>query len=389
MPGFIDESVAKKVFAGVMIMLTGISARAQTPTEATSSVATKIETQAPRRKADVQWKMDLRGDSFANERDQAQIVGFGLRGEMRYRLADTLLLKANAGVTMQSGYAQTRFGDSAPRSGLDLKEAFVQYRPLTFFAVQAGALNQGQLSLPLLISERAFPGVLEKVVVGSKRLGLELRAQQTIPTSTQLSTKTVDAEPSPSFLSETLLIKTTPFEFLALEAHGTHFAFHQLPSQVAMESAPFGNTLDDDGRRFVYGYQGWAAGGDAKITFVPGFAWGFGGNMIQNLDAPEGFRNAQHLSTRFEIGLPGDIDLIPKGEVFFAESDVAPAFYNDAGFGHTNRQGWAAELQTVMKTKNLTFGARYVSADVINASALQSRQEYILLKLGTLYDSIF
>lgn len=354
----------------------------------TSSASLKTLQTPMKRKPSVKWNLSLMGTNFANEREQAQTAGFGVGAEIRYRLVESLNFRATAGLTMQSGYAQSRFGDNTPRSGLDLREAYLQWRPLSFFAVEGGALDQGQLKLPLLVSARPFPGVAERILIGNRRLGAELRAQQVVPTSTTLATKTVDAEASPQFFTETLRLSIMPHEAITLRANATHFVFNQLPSKVALDSSVFGNTLDPDEQKFMYQFQGYAAGGGAKVDFTPRFAWNIDGHVMQNIDAPEGYRMAQLVSTGFEIGLSGDVNLVPQAEMFFAESDVAPAFYNDSGYGHTNRQGWAADLSATFKQAGIKLGARFVNADLISQQINQSTQQYLMIRFETLYDSL-
>jgi hypothetical protein len=360
----------------------------QTQTQPSSSTLATTINPPTKRKPVVKWNLSLMGTSFANEKEQAQTAGFGVGAEIKYRLVESLHFKATAGLTMQSGYAQSRFGDNTPRTGLDLREAYLQWRPLRPFMIEVGALDQGQLRLPLLVSARPFPGVAERILIGDRRLGAELRAQQVVPTSTTLATKTVDAEPSPSLLTETLRLSAMPFDQLTLKANATHFVFNQLPSKVALDSSVFGNTLDPDEQRFKYEFQGFAVGGGAKVDFTRRFAWNIDGHVMQNIDAPEGYRMAQLASTGFEIGLTQDVTLVPQAEMFFAESDVAPAFYNDSGYGHTNRQGWAADVSATFKQAGIKLGARFVNADLISQQINQSSQQYLMIRFETLYDSL-
>lgn len=353
-----------------------------------TQITTKPDEATPPRKLKVRWNLSLQGDSFANDREQAQTAGFGVGGQIKYRLAQGLNFRASIGVTMQSGYAQSRFGDNAPRSGLDLREAILQYRPFSFFAFEAGALDQGQLKMPLLVAPRAFPGVAERILLGNRRLGMELRAQQTIPTSTQQQTRTVEAEPMPSFLSETLRVRGMPTSFWTLRADATHFRFNQIPRQVAMNSAAFGNTLRADIDLLEYQFQGFAGGGGTSLEITRAVTWNIDGHVMKNTDAPEGYNLAQLISTSFDLHLPGDIDLRPQGEIFFAESDVSPAFYNDSGYGHSNRQGYAADLLATFKQAGFKLGLRYVNADLIDQKSVQSAQQYVMVRFETLYDSL-
>jgi hypothetical protein len=71
--------------------------------------------------------------------------------------------------------------------------------------------------------------------------------------------------------------------------------------------------------------------------------------------------------------------------VFFAESDVAPGYYNGSDRGHNNRTGWAADLSLAFKKAGFAIGGRFVQADLINSSLVQTRQSFVMLRFETLY----
>ncbi len=218
---------------------------------------------------------------------------------------------------------------------------------------------------------------------------MEFKAQQTIPTSKSLSTKAVEAEVSPSFTTETLAVRTEAISNLELLVFATHFAFRNLPSTVAIESERFGNSvtpLSANRSRFKYEFDGYVAGGGAKLDLTSGLAWAVEGQVIQNTKADQSYGSGQSITTNLLIALPGDVDLKPWGGTFFTESDVTPGFYNSSKIGHNNRQGWSAGLDATFRRAGFKAGLEYVSSDLINPSALQSRLSYFQLKLETLYD---
>lgn len=334
------------------------------------------------------WNMQLAGESFADEKQQAQTAGLELGGKIRYGLLPSLEMKADAGVALESGYAQSRFGDNTPKNGLDLREALVQYKPIQRVTISAGAINQAHLNSPLLVSAQAFPGVLERVLLGTKEFNVEVKAQQAVPTSSTLSTKSVDAEQTPTFMTEGLTARMKLFDRVSFSVFGLHYAFHNLPSTVAQESELYGNTVTEitaKQDKFAYDFDGFSYGGGTKVLLTREIAWTLDGQILTNAKAPDSFNQGQLASSGLEIGLPGDIDLKPKGEIFFAESDVAPGFYNGSDRGHNNRTGWAADLSVTFKKAGFLVGGRFVRSDLINQSLVQSRQSYIMLRFETLY----
>ena len=384
------------VARGLFILLLSSQAHAQLAISAgaRNSLATRIEAPqpTPRKRSQFKWKLGLDGTSMSDGKDQAQKAGFGARADLRFKLLESLEIKALGGLRHEVGHTQSRFGDNDSKSGLDVVEAYMQFQPIKEFAIQAGAINQEHLDSPLLFSERAFPAAVEKVKIGNLEYEAEVKAQQAIPTSRTLSTKTVESEPTPSFTSETLTLKARPMRGpVLLKAFGTHFAFRGLPSSVASESQGFGNTVIDPGvnsAKFKFEFDGWIAGGKLKWNIDKGFAWNLEGHMIQNTRAPETYRNGQMVGTSFEIPLPKDIDLEPKAYMFFAESDVVPAYYSSSDLGRNNRQGWGAKLSATVKPAGFKVAANYVDAAVINSGPLQNRQQYFMLQLETLYEDL-
>ena len=338
-----------------------------------------------------EWSMGVGAESFANEREQQQTAGLSINGKLVYHPLQWFQLRSHAAASLQSGYAQSQFGDNTPQSGVFLKEAIVNLEPFSAFSIQFGAINQSHLGSPLLVSERPFPGVLGRLQFGSAALGIEMKAQQTIPTSTALATRVVESEPTPVFISETATLQVQPLESLTMKVFGSHYAFRDLPSIVASDSAIHGNEVDEstpNNARFIYQFDGWLAGGSARVELNEALAVELDTQMIQNTQAPETYRNAQMSSVAFEISLPGGVDLIPKAQAFFIESDVAPAFYNSSSFGHNNRVGWAANIEAKFKNEGFKVGARLVDADVINFNLNQSRQRNFMIQFETLYEAI-
>lgn len=340
------------------------------------------------------YKLSSGFDSFANEREQSQFFGMTVATDFKAQLLSSLSFRTKAGATLSSGYAQSRFGDNVGRSSIWFEEATLNLRAINTDPARAylsaGALNQGELGMGLLVDRQPFPGVRETVVLGSgNRLKVKLMAQQTIPTSKTLSTKTVDAEVTPLFTTETLEISMKPNDVLTLKGFVTHFAFHNLPSAVALESVIYGNSVDETGpntARFKYGFEGIGAGGGAAIQMTRNLEWRLGGYILQNAQAPEGYRNAQFLRTDLKIGLADDIDLIPGVATFFAEDDVTPGFYNTSYSGHNNRQGFSGMLEVFFQKQRFKLKSEFTDADVINFNINQSRQQTFSIGFETFYE---
>jgi hypothetical protein len=388
--------ISTRILAVAALTLCAVNAQGAptnlTPDSAPASASLRTNLEKPAKKTtgviEAGWNMSLSGETFANEKEQAQTAGLELGGKIRYGLLPSLEMKADAGIALQSGYAQSRFGDNTPKSGLDLHEALIQYKPLSRVTLQAGAINQAQLNSPLLVSAQAFPAALERILLGSKEFNVEVKAEQAVPTSTTMSTQSVEAEQTPTFMTEGLTGHAKFADRVSLSIFGLHYAFHNLPSTVANESELFGNTVTQvtaKQDKFAYAFDGFEYGSGLKVLLTRELIWTLDGQVIQNSKAPDSFNQGQIASSGFEIGLPGDIDLKPKAEIFFAESDIAPGFYNGSDRGHNNRTGWAADLSATFKKAGFLVGGRFVQSDLINESVIQTSQSFIMLRFETLY----
>lgn len=342
------------------------------------------------------YKLGTGFDSFANEREQAQIYGFGLGADFKAQISDPLSVRVKGGAVISNGYAQSRFGDNIPKTGFFLDEGYVNLRLFnSSFAratVSAGGFDQGVYNSEIFIAHQAFPGVQEALHFGSSKVfKVKIWAQQAIPTSKTLSTKTVDAEVTPSFTTETAEIKVKPSEYFEFETAVTHFTFNNLPSAVATESVLYGNSVDEVGpntSRFKYRFDGMLAFAEARVKFTPRYSVWTSGSLIQNAAAPEGYRNGQLLKAGFDIGLPGEIDLKPWGGVFFVEDDAVPGFYNTSSSGHNNRQGYVLTLESFFQRQRFKLKTQFMDADLINRNIYQSRQQTLSIGFETFYEML-
>ncbi len=394
-----NQPVTSRIRVGVSLvlgLLSGLNALAQ-PTNLTPSakpLATSLSTVVDKKNLgetgflSAEWSFGLQGQSFSNEKEQAQVAGLALGGKVRYGLLPSLEVKLDAAANLQTGYAQSRFGENVPKNGPELHEAVIQYKPIPRFTLQAGAINQAHLSSPLIVSAQAFPATLERILLGSKLFNVEIKAQQAVPTSSTLSTKSLDAEQMPTFMTEGLTIRTKFAQRVALSVFAFHYAFNDLPSVVASDSELYGNTVTEvtaKRSQFTYGFDGFSYGGGAKVLMARETVWMIDGQIVRNASAPASYNQAYLATTGFEFGLRGDVDLKPKAEYFFAESDVTPGYYNGSDRGHNNRRGWAADVSATFKKAGFTIGGRYVMSELINASLNQTRQSFILLRFESLH----
>lgn len=332
------------------------------------------------------WAIGVGGESFSEGQDEGTMVGFVFRPRMTYKLTDKFDLYADAKLQLVTSQVQSRFNDSR-QSGILPYEVAARFRPVKVLEIKAGALSQGHLNAPLLISDRAFPGVSEGLRFGGKKNYVEFVAAQTIPTSTSFETMRVEKEKTPTFLTETV---KAGFEFrqaVELKGFASHYSFKDLPSVVAYESSRWGNqTLGDlpGNSFFQFEFDGWVGGGEACLCYFKPFKLRAGGYLLENSKADPTFNRGQEFFVRADMGILGTV-VSPYYLQFFNESDTSPARYNSGARGHNNRKGDGFGLEIFFRPYNFRIVAEYMSSDVINATPNQEKLDSVLFKVETLY----
>lgn len=356
--------------------------------------STKSSINSSTREQKFSYRLRSGFDSFANEREQAQFFGLSLGAQYELQLLSNLTFYTRAEAVLSSGYAQSQFGDNVGASNIVLRESLLNFQILDSryvkFLISGGAIDQGKFEMPTLINSQPFPAVSQKLILGSSNdAQIVISAEQAIPTSKTLSTKTVEAELLPIFTVEMLALELEPVKDLKLKGRALHFAFHDLPSAVALQSQVYGNTIFETGpntAKFRYGFEGYGVGGSIAYSFTIPLALRLSGFLTQNMQAPEGYRMSQYVDGNIEIGVSHGVQLDLGGAVFFSEDDAAPGFYNDSRMGHNNRQGYTIHTALNFKDQKFRLRSSYTDADIINPNINQTRQQAIMIGFETSYD---
>lgn len=332
------------------------------------------------------WALGVGGESFSEGQDEGTMVGFVFQPRITYKLTEKFDLYANGKLQMVTSQLQTRFNDSRS-SGILPYEVAARLRPVESLELKAGALSQGFLNAPLLITGRAFPGMSQTLKYGDKKNYFRLIGSQTIPTSNSFSTKRVEKEKTPFFFTETLQGGIELAKSVELTGFASHYQFKDLPAVVAFESNRWGNTVSGDlpgSSYFHYDFEGWVGGGEACYCQLEAFKLRVGGYMVENTKADPTFNRGQEFFIRSDMGLLGTV-VSPYYLQFFNESDTAPARYNSGARGHNNRKGSGFGLEVFFRPYNFRIVAEYMRSDVINANSSQEELESMLVKVETLY----
>ncbi len=333
-----------------------------------------------------EWKATLKADTFSNYTDDANVLSAGLSAKSDLELTNTLSLMGEIDLRWRTGRAQSWYGYDANKDGFSFSNAYLQFRPLNFFSLQAGAISTKYLNTPTLVTA-TFPGIKENLIFSRGSFTANLSAFQAIPTSSSMNISRSEKEQLPLFAVENIKLSYARDKFKA-DLSVNHFLFKNLPSTVAYKSSFLGNNtvgFYESDSSFLFGFNGYSVTAIVNYRLNNSLKFNVAIERVENLEAAYGYGRSQVLKTSSEI-LIGDNILKPEVELFFTEADSAPAYYNSSRYGNTNRKGYSLGIGYKLPHKGFKVSAHFVDADLIDIGDLiNSREQYLFLKLETLY----
>ncbi len=337
------------------------------------------------------WRAEMEGRETDEALTKSTRVRSSFYGNLTYKVSDQFAANVEAYADLGSESSQTVFEDYRSKNGMYLREAALILSPSPWTTFKAGALSQEFLQAPLLLAyDRTFPSALAQMEYKDSNSWIQLVAQQAVPTSETLGTRTTDVEPTPS-LSTVSLAGRQDISDVRLTARATYFSFSQLPSQIASRSQLFGNTVDVNtptGDEFRYRFEGFEVGTDLLLPLNSKTGLRFTGSYLENSKAPSDINKGQLLSAQLQLDQIESLRLAPSVSYFVNQSDSSPGYYNSGALGHNNRSGYAFELKAKWTKLNIVSKFQYVNSRLINTQPFQPEQNYFLISVGTDYAEI-
>ncbi len=321
---------------------------------------------------------------------------FQIQSRFHYRFHPRLQVLTAFDLNFSSEREQTSFANTELEGrGLYMRQAELEYRPWDAIRLSAGAIPQGCCYLSELVISpyHAFPGLTQSLTVPiSRDWSLEVKAQQSIPTSRSQSSQRLEKEPLPYFLTESLALNWSATEDLQLQSYVTHYQFVDMPSRVAFISGQRGNDLPAGATpasaRFAYGFNGLVWGLSSQWRLAPRFELQAGLESVHNLSAPTSFGRGELVRGGGKVDF-ASFEITPEVFVFYNESDTTVSAYNSGSLGHNNRKGVGLDLGLSFKNLGFSLKGSYVRSDLINQQdssfgrSLQVPQQYFFIKLET------
>jgi hypothetical protein len=381
-----DSSLWTALVAGLLAGLWLVESSAG-PRPSTSRLSSVKQKQSSDEFPALQWKVGLEGqreqDALSNQRLQTQ---FNLGLKSNYKLTDFVYILAEPRAIFLNGNVQSPSATSPKSSQFEIVEASANLHYKKTLELSAGALNQQATSSSILLGDLAFPGARAKGLYSFlPGNSVAIFAQYAVPTSATLSSNSKDFEKIPSFTSVGWLSEGR-MGIVVTKTMGQYFEFSDLPSSVAGDSASLGNSTTSSStsslHNFLFSYRGYNLSLFSTLEISSQLSFGFKAQGVRNLGA------LSNLSEGYSAQLLGtlrlsDSSLSPYYEYFRIEPDATVAYYTSRLY-QTNRIGSHGGLS--LQFKNLfTVSASGGVRDALFESAIQTRENFYVLKLETLY----
>ncbi len=369
-------------------------ALAVSSSHAQSTSTLKSNEAVPVRQFNGEWAFEIGGESYSEDKDQGTAAYLYLNFNFEYKFTSWLRAKARPHVDGYSSRLQERFETDDYKNGVKLTEAYISLQPVDFAELRGGALNQGYLNSPMLISaRRSFPGFQEILIHQFANLRIEGSAAQVVPVSTSLNDEREDKEKLPLFQTQSIQLSGKNFSWLEWRGNVGHYSWAGMPNKVAYESEILGNSPDGGeavpGAQFKYAFDGVFAGVDFCLCFVESpLQWTGEFQRVRNARAASGFGDAQLIGTGPRI-IMGDRVLDIRYRRYFVESDVTVASYNRAMFGHSNRIGDNVQVRLDFKDAKFAIVGEWDGAQTLIDRPLQKSMTQYYIGVETHYAPFF
>lgn len=343
-----------------------------------SLVATCHSLQAKNLKinASAQLKSTVVSDKLAKTKK----VGLSVLLDSKYIINNYLKSSAILGANLENGsHSSVYISEHAPDKEWKLNEAILNFSPIEFINIEAGAINQGHYNSPLLVSSSAFMGASEQVKLKFlESYSVSLKSQQAIPNNKNLADRVGNVhEGTPRLDIHSATIELGG-DVLSTSLTYSLFKFSNLSSGVAYQSGFVGNSIFAGGTnnsRFAYDFEGSNIAGNFKWNYDGLFNLGANFQYLYNDKAPDS-RNSGLL-------IKGFLEYSNFGVSFSHfknESDSSPAYYNSGMYGHNNKEGLGTEVNYKLDNKtDLAFS--WFQSEPILSNSFQSTSDTLSFSL--------
>ncbi len=339
------------------------------------------------------WKINLGGFSLEDDLDFTQVIRTKINTKVITQFMDSFFAKAEFELFTSSGSIQKIYQRIGETNGISQREILLLWRATNWLTIQVGAINQGFLQSPLLLGEIPFPSLIKNIeLFKGEQHNLSLTLQGAIPTtfSDKHSLRVQELAKTPLLLTSSFFWHYDPNSYYKVTLNSTLFHYSPLPSDIALASKFYGNTVVHQPSVFKYRYSGFYIGLEPSFQIFPNVGVKLKAHYIHNTrDTAPNHNRGELYSIQIPFDITENIRITPVFEYFRNQSDSAVAYYNSERYGHSSRTGFVGEVILNLYNRNLEVGFRHLrSSAVREQGSLKTDQIYYLLFLRTNYAKI-
>ena len=320
------------------------------------------------------WKAVFKTRFFGANYKLNAIFSSELYGKLKWDIMDHVSFQAKGLVIARNGFTSAIYERGDREGGrLYFLEGFFKLRVSPQFFLQMGTLQQSFLNAPLLITDTTFPSILGVLSINNPYGDLSLLFQSAIPDNAESVNRESQIGGIPLFLTSSVLFHTPKFFFDSdIKEIFTVFYFYSLPNDVAQKSRVYGNTIVGTGlgSSFEYGFLGIHNNVSIKRSLTDFWIIELGYEFLYNFKAENFYNEGTRLYSSVYHNYKNFMELRFKAELFANQSDSSVAYYNSEIYGHNDRQGFLASLQSHLYRSGLTIETAFVYSQPINKGGL-------------------
>ena len=339
-----------------------------------------------------EWGFFFGGISSSELMEETSGSFLKVESRIHTELNPQLHFKAHLEVSLNSERAQSSYLYKDQSSPLSLREAILEYSPFHWLTLRGGSLNQNRLESSLLVSEWAFPGLMQEIHLlklketkeTADSYQLDLFASQSIPTSHSTSAERQEKEKTPYFFTYGIAFSLPPSKPTKLKLKFFQYQFQDLPNKVAYQSGLHGNSVNQissgESARFKNTFEGYSLQGQLGYEIHPQWTVRSTYENIINDKAANAFSQGELLSASiYWHSFARKYQWEGTYGVFYNEPDSSPAAYNNKYLGHNNRQG--AFWKFSFHWQNYSLHTRYWNYETMYTSLNQGDKNLLMLEL--------
>ena len=322
---------------------------------------------------DHKFSLNTKMTYIESSTQQARSFGIIPAAILNVKITDKFKFFSKASILLETGSHKSALLDEfKPAQQVVLNHAYFDFNPWLLTHFNFGALPMKDWTPDILISSTRFFGAsFDQAIPLWAQAQLHLQGLSAIPSNQELTNRLGGvSEGTPNYWQAGLELDL-PGDLLGIKAQGFIWGYDNINGNIAYQSGFMGNQTQGVGSTnstLAYKFNGYSGSIDFE-GIVEEWNWALGGDYIFNDGAPN--ERSQGVKLRF---LFGHSDYQSTLSWFDIQSDAAIGYYNNSLLGHTNRNGYAYQLEVkIDASSKIIFD--YTHSTLIRQNLVQSNQD--------------